>query len=185
MGGRVSGRQIALAGPPWEMAGPVTLDAWSELDLDRGVWTLPPGRSKNRRPHVLPLMPMMLEVINTVPRRVGRDLLFGAHGVGGFCDWSSCKAALDAHAGVTDWVLHDIRRSVATRMGDLAIAPHIIEEILNHQSGHRRGPAGIYNRSRYEREVKAALALWHDHVRAIAAGGAERKILPFVPADAS
>jgi hypothetical protein len=47
---------------------------------------------------------------------------------------------------------------------------------LNHQSGHKRGPAGIYNRSSYEREVKVALALWADHIRSIVDGG-ERKIV--------
>jgi hypothetical protein len=52
-------------------------------------------------------------------------------------------------------------------MCDLGVAPHVVEEVLNHRSGHRRGVAGIYNRSRYEREVKAAVALWNDHLRAL------------------
>ena len=80
-------------------------------------------------------------------------------------------------SGVKNWTTHDIRRSVATRMADLGIVPHIIEQILNHQSGHKRGAAGIYNRSSYEREVRAALALWHDHLRTLVEGG-KRKILP-------
>jgi hypothetical protein len=57
------------------------------------------------------------------------------------------------------------------------VQPHIIEQILNHQSGHRRGPAGIYNRSSYTNEVKQALALWEDRVRVLIEGG-ERKVLP-------
>jgi|ERR1700735_3457734 integrase len=76
------------------------------------------------------------------------------------------KDRLDAASGVTNWNVHDLRRTVATRMADLGVQPHIIEQVLNHQSGHKRGPAGIYNRSPYEREVKAALALWQDHVAA-------------------
>ena len=61
-------------------------------------------------------------------------------------------------------------------MADLGVQPHIIEQILNHQSGHKAGPAGIYNRQLYEREVRAALALWEDHVRTLVEGG-KRKIL--------
>jgi hypothetical protein len=61
-------------------------------------------------------------------------------------------------------------------MADLGIAPHVIEQILNHQGGHKGGVAGIYNRSSYQREVKAALALWSDHVRALVEGG-ERVIV--------
>jgi hypothetical protein len=51
--------------------------------------------------------------------------------------------------------------------------------VLNHQSGHKGGVAGIYNRSSYEREVRAALALWADHVRVLATGDA-RKVVPFI-----
>ena len=43
--------------------------------------------------------------------------------------------------------------------------------------GHRAGVAGIYNRSSYDREVRAALAMWADHVRTLIDGG-ERKIVP-------
>jgi hypothetical protein len=59
--------------------------------------------------------------------------------------------------------------------------PHVIEAVLNHQSGHKRGPAGVYNRSRYEREVRAALALWADHIRALVDGD-ERRVLAFAAA---
>ena len=47
---------------------------------------------------------------------------------------------------MTDWTLHDLRRTVATRMADLGVQPHIIEAVLNHVSGHKAGVAGIYNR---------------------------------------
>jgi integrase len=151
---------------------------WSELDLERGRWTIPAERSKNRRAHTLPLMPMALDIIRGVPPRVSRDQLFGSRSADGLSHWHA-KADLDRQLGeiVGPWRVHDIRRSVATRMADLGVQPHVIEQILNHQSGHRAGPAGIYNRSSYEREVRAALALWTDHVRALVEGG-ERKILP-------
>jgi integrase len=140
--------------------------AWSEFDFERGTWTLPAGRSKNGRAHTLPLLPAVLAVIEAVPHMAGRDQLFGQRG-GGFTGWSYGKAALDQRVAVRHWTVHDIRRSVATKLADIGVLPHVIEQILNHQSGHKRGPAGIYNRSSYEREVRAALELWHDHVRSI------------------
>jgi integrase len=149
---------------------------WREIDLERGLFTLPTERSKNGKAHTLPLMPMALDVLKSVPRMATRDHLFGVRG-NGFTRWVDGKAALDARSGVTDWVLHDVRRSVATRMADLSVPPHIIEQILNHRSGHKSGVAGIYNRSSYQREVRSALALWHDHVRKLIEGG-ERKVLP-------
>jgi hypothetical protein len=35
---------------------------------------------------------------------------------------------------------------------------------LNHVSGHRGGVAGIYNRARYQAEMRAALELWTEHL---------------------
>jgi integrase len=154
---------------------------WSELDLDRAIWTIPPQRTKNKRQHVLPLMPLALDVIASVPRRASRDHLFGSRSAEGLRHWHA-KADLDVRLGdsvVGPWRIHDIRRSTATGMADLGVQPHIIEQILNHQSGTKAGVAGIYNRSSYEREVRAALALWGDHVRALVTGG-ERKVLPFI-----
>ena len=46
-------------------------------------------------------------------------------------------------SGVKSWTVHDHPEiSVATRMGDIGVMPHIIETILNHQSGHKAGVAG-------------------------------------------
>jgi integrase len=152
---------------------------WEEFDLDRGIWTIPAARTKNGRTHVLPLPRAATDIIKAVPRRVGRDYLFGERAVG-FTLWSVDKRALDNRLSgtVQPWRIHDLRRSCATGMADLGVAPHIIETILNHQSGHRAGVAGIYNRSSYEREVRTALALWADHVHTLVEGG-ERKVIAF------
>lgn len=142
---------------------------WSELDLTNGTLSLPKERVKNKRQHVVPLTELALSIIEQVPSRLGRDQLFGERGRGGFSSWDDGKRDLDARlAGrVAPWCLHDLRRTVATRMADLGVQPHIIEAALNHYSGHRAGVAGVYNRSPYEREVRAALILWANHVRAI------------------
>jgi integrase len=177
--GRLTRLLILVAARRSEIGGMT----WSEIDLDRGIWTLPKERSKNARAHTLPLPQMALDIIAAVPRRVSRDHLFGERAARGFTKWDLAKRELDARLGkaVQPWRLHDLRRTCATRLADLDIAqPHIIETILNHHSGFRRGVSGIYNRSSYQREIAAALALWADHVRAITEGGA-RKVVPMRP----
>jgi len=149
---------------------------WSEINLDEGTFTIPAERSKNEHEHTLPLMPMVLEIIGSVPQRATRDQLFGQRSHG-FTTWHVGKRVIDDRSGVAGWVVHDIRRSVATGLANLGVLPHVIEAVLNHQSGHRAGVAGIYNRSRYEREVRAALALWANHVQTIVTGQ-KRKVLP-------
>jgi integrase len=121
-------------------------------------------------------MPAMAAIIEQVPRRVSRGHLFGERSDVGFANWANSKSALDAFSGVSGWTVHDLRRSAATGMANLGVAPHVVEEILNHQSGHRRGVAGIYNRATYGTAVRAALDVWHEHIRALVSGG-ERKVL--------
>jgi integrase len=158
--------------------------AWSEFDLDAPLptWTLPKERSKNHRALVLPVMPMMRAVIAAVPRMATRDQLFGARASSGFANWGEGKGRLDLAASLAvGWHLHDLRRSVATRMADIGVQPHVIEQILNHISGHKGGIAGVYNRSSYQREVRTALAMWEDHIRSLVEGGESKKILSFKP----
>jgi integrase len=160
-------RLLILTGARRQEVGGMT---WSELH-ERGTWTIPAERSKNGRAHVLPLPALAWSIIEAVPRR--GDYLFGRRG---FTNWGVTKVALDARCGIAPWTLHDLRRTAATRMADLGILPHVVEAALNHV-GSRKGVAGIYNRSPYEREVRAALALWADHIRSIVEDG-ERKIIP-------
>jgi integrase len=132
---------------------------WAEIDLEAKLITLPAARTKNGREHLLPLSKAAMEILKTCPHDHDRDLVFGV-GSNGMGAWSKSKAALDAVCGVKNWTIHDLRRTVATRMADIGIQPHIIEAVLNHVSGHKAGVAGTYNRSTYAAEKRAALDLW-------------------------
>jgi integrase len=143
---------------------------WSELDLTTGTWSLPKERAKNKRSLLLPLPPLALEIINAIEVRMSRDELFGERALVGFTQWTPGKTALDKRlsGNVKPWRLHDLRRTTATRLGDLGTQPHIIEALLNHYSGFRAGVSGTYNRSPYEREIRDALAMWAGHVQRLA-----------------
>jgi integrase len=148
--------------------------SWNEIDFDRGLIVLPASRTKNGREHAVPMSGPVRTILDARVRVYGRELVFGVRGnVGGF-SFSAPKRLLDAAVAGTitkEWVLHDLRRSVATAMADrLGIQPHIVEAILNHASGHKGGVAGVYNRAQYLGEKKQALALWADYVMAIVEG---------------
>jgi integrase len=141
---------------------------WSEINGDKIA--LPGERTKNGRPLDLPLSSAAADIIEVQPRRADRDLIFGERD-GPFQGYSKSKATLDAALDiVAPWRLHDIRRTVATRMADLGVQPHVIEALLNHVSGHKAGVAGTYNRSLYSAEKRRALDLWAAHVIALVAG---------------
>jgi integrase len=172
------GRCIKLLALTGQRRGEVGGMCWSELDLDAGLWRLPATRVKNARAHIVPLSELAWSIIKAVPRRDDDDNLFGLGNVG-FQNWGKAKDRLDVRIKppLDAWRAHDLRRTAATGMANLGVLPHVIEAALNHQTGSKRGVAGVYNKSPYEREVRTALALWADHVRAIVEG-TERKVVP-------
>ena len=133
---------------------------WSEVDFDRGLIVLPPARTKNKRPHELPISKQVRAILERQPRH--SEFVWGRR----WTSWSNGKDDLDQRqpTSIRDWRLHDLRRTAATHMAELGVLPHIIEAILNHVSGHRAGVAGIYNRARYQDEMRLALQRWADHV---------------------
>jgi integrase len=155
--------------------------SWAEIVDGRIV--LPAARTKNARDHVVPLSAPAQTILEARPRMLDSDFVFGRARSGrGLTGWSSCKTRLDARikaAGVeiAPWRIHDCRRTVATGMAELGVLPHIIEAVLNHVSGHKRGVAGVYNRATYENEKRAALILWADHLMHVVVGEA-RKVVP-------
>ena len=88
---------------------------WSEFDLDKRVWSVPPERFKSNATHMVPLSDQALAVLLSVPHFTKGDYLFsttlGERPVGGF---SKAKARLDKLMGAPPWVIHDIRRTVRT-----------------------------------------------------------------------
>jgi integrase len=129
---------------------------------------LPKERAKNNRAHVVPLSPQAMAVLDDCPAIAGREFVFGV-GKGGFNGFAPCKRTLNEATGLSAWVVHDLRRTVATRMSDLGVAPHVVEAVLNHVSGFRAGVAGVYNKSSYSAEKRAALDLWGNHIRILLA----------------
>ena len=144
---------------------------WFEVDFERRLLSLPASRTKNKTPHVLPLPDAALDIIRSRPRRLGRDAVFGGvrsnASCVGFASWVHAKSRLDARTRIPAWTLHDLRRTFATGVANLGIQPHIVEEILNHRTGHRGGIAAVYNRSTYAAEVRDALERWAEHVAEI------------------
>jgi integrase len=160
-------RALLLTGARREEVAGMT---WVEVASDLSAWSLSAARSKNGLPHLVPLSAPMQTLLRSQPRFEGIDLVFaGERGV--FSGWSKSKRRLDEESQTGDWTLHDLRRTVATRLGDdLSIQPHVVEACLNHVSGHKAGVAGIYNRAAYANERRVALTAWGERVGTIVEG---------------
>jgi integrase len=140
---------------------------WAEVSDDFSSWTIPASRAKNGATHIVPTSEPARELLRSLPQI--NELVFpGLRGP--FNGWSKAKSALDAKSGVTDWRLHDLRRTVATGLQRLGVRLEVTEQVLNHVSGSRAGIVGVYQRHDFANEKRAALEAWGSHVEAIVEG---------------
>jgi integrase len=164
---------------------------WPEFDLERKEWTIPAERMKKvkggAKPHVVPLTPLMIEVLQSIPRFKAGDCLF-SNSMGRQSlkpnQFSDVKAKLDRRVLRTlramarmrgqdpervvmvDWVNHDIRRSVRTHLSALRISDEVREAVLAHV---RPGIKAVYDRYAYLDEKREALELWSARLLSIVA----------------
>jgi integrase len=137
---------------------------WSEVDGD--LLMLPAERMKGKVAHIIPLSTQAAAIIAAQPR-VGA-YVFGKTPVG---HWHRIKPELDQHVATREpWVIHDVRRSVATGMAKLGIAIPVIEKLLAHKSGTFKGVVGIYQRHSFLPELSVAVQRWADHIDQLVGG---------------
>jgi integrase len=166
---------------------------WREVDLDRAVWKLPASRSKNRREHTIPLSDTSLDVLRSVPRIERSEFVFTTNGRTPVSGFSKAKPALDramaelAGEGalpIPGWVLHDLRRTVATNLQRLGVRLEVTEAVLNHVSGSRAGIVGVYQKHDYAAEKRLALDAWARRLDAIVIGAEASNVVELANARA-
>jgi len=157
---------------------------YAELSEDRRTWNLPSTRTKNKHAHIVPLPPMARDIIAGNNNSESDGFVFTTNNTTPVSSWTWAKARLDKamldatraqrgkNAIVPPWRLHDLRRTCVTGLVELGIAPHVVELVINHISGHKAGVAGIYNKSQMLDECRAALERWAAHVHGLVSGRA-------------
>jgi integrase len=147
-----------------------------ELTEHGAVWVIPKERTKNHRPHTLPLPKLARDIIASVPAVEG-GYIFSLSGKP-LSTFSKMKAALDEAMGhVPPWRLHDLRRTAASGMQRLGVRVEIVERALNHISGSFRGVAGTYQRDPLTNDVRDALERWARHIAGLASPEQTEKIV--------
>lgn len=139
---------------------------WSELDLEKRLWTLPSSRAKNGKQHTVPITDAMLEVLRKTPRFFNSDYVFTTTGKSPVSGFGRVKNRLDKALpeGTEPWIIHDLRRTMSTNMAMLGVPQPVTEALLNHKTGVVSGVAAIYNVYSYADEKREALAQWSEHV---------------------
>lgn len=155
------------------------------LDTDAPVWKISKERTKNHRAHEVPLSPMAVELFREAIALARRK-----HGGASTLVWPSrprtkvgnrdefvassvtvpARAMARHHATLgldAKATPHDLRRTMATRMIEIGVLPHVVEYVLNHISGARAGVAGTYNRAQMSEPMRAAVVAYERDIRRI------------------
>ncbi|MGY3344678.1 MULTISPECIES: tyrosine-type recombinase/integrase [unclassified Bradyrhizobium] len=139
----------------------------AEIDKEARLIRLPGARTKNSQEHIVPLSDAAMAILDSIPEREGRDLIFG-YGKGGYSGWSKSKKELDELVPLKKpWTLHDLRRTGRTGLGLLGVAPHVAEAVLNHLPPKLMR---VYDKNKYEKEKREALELWAAHLMRLLSG---------------
>lgn len=147
---------------------------WSEIDMRAKTWVIPVENSKNGREHLIHLSDFALKQMKEL-----RSLSDASYVLGGrspeisMSDKTISKAVRDrirtkplrnrTQKVATlvlsggEWSPHDLRRTMASRMGDLDIEPYVIERCLNHV---QQGIVSVYQRQEYIPQRKKAFEKW-------------------------
>ena len=144
----------------------------SDVDLEAKTWTIPAANSKNGKAHTIYLSEFALEQFTILISYSSNDvwLFTNRDGSSHVCDKSITKQlggrqadtilsnrSKDSQALVLTggkWTPHDLRRTGATIMGDLGIAPDVTEKCLNHTEENK--VKRIYQRQKLEKEQAQA-----------------------------
>jgi integrase len=132
---------------------------WAEIDLDGALWTIPPARMKGDAAHLVPLSPLSLDILRSLPRgRRGAHVFTTTDGRAPISGFSKAKAQFDRRLpGMPAWVFHDLRRTVRTRLSGLPVPDRVAELVIAHA---RPGLHKVYDQHGYLEEKRRALDLW-------------------------
>jgi len=174
------GKLVQLALVTGQRRGEIAGMRWDELFFDNGYWAIPGSRTKNGKDHVVPLSFLAKDILGTIavtplPMQPGdRQISYSPYVFPAprapdkpVTNFTDTKARLEQLANIAPWCIHDLRRTVATGLGDFSILPKVKKKIFNHSENEVHD---IYDRFEYFKERCHALHQWAEYIEKAVSG---------------
>ena len=142
----------------------------SEIDFDRRIWIVPGSRMKSKKPHIVPLSDMALDVIRKAPTPcIVLDHVFPSPRKRGHARNTFHKPAVAIReaTGIKDFSSHHLRRTAGTGITALGFSRFIMDRVLGHLEP---GVGRRYDRHDYLQEKTTALNAWGNRLTEIIEG---------------
>ncbi|HHT0594987.1 TPA: tyrosine-type recombinase/integrase [Legionella anisa] len=137
------------------------LAKWNEIDFEQSLWTIPASHTKNAlvmKIHLTPLTQSLFELLQA--ESDSSFIIPGLNDEEPLTDKAIAKAVsrIQTRVGIPHWTAHDLRRTVATQLGQtLNIDPVVIEKCLGHKMPKIMA---TYNKNEMLPQRKEALEKW-------------------------
>ncbi|WP_245173987.1 site-specific integrase [Erythrobacter sp. A6_0] len=132
---------------------------WGEIVGE--IWTIPREKVKKDRPHTVPLTKSVQAILAELARRPRFEddgyVFSTTGGKSPSSNFAKVKRQLDQLSDTSGWTIHDIRRTVRSKLAELGVPREVARKVLNHEDGK---VDRIYNRHEYLVEKREALEKW-------------------------
>ncbi len=165
-------RLVLLTG---QCPGEVMAMEWGEIDLPKSLWTIPGTKTKNRFSNVVPLSPQAVRVLERHRKnqeiQLEKRRMRGNHSKESRFVFPNKRLIKKGEAPITHvrkatnriwrtlqiqpFSAHDLRRTCATKLGQMQVPGHVIARILNHKETDLT--SAVYNQYQYLKEKREAL----------------------------
>ncbi|MDN7131977.1 tyrosine-type recombinase/integrase [Halomonas sp. MC140] len=155
--------------------GEIRKAAWSEFDLDNGLWDLPAERTKKRRSVLIPLAPQSVALLREQYQRSGAfELVFpNRNDPRKPMSNMAMNKALEHLGYAGRQTGHGFRHILSTALNERGYNADHIEAQLAHVTGSIRG---VYNKAIYLEQRRAMMEAWANEVYGMIGGAS--KVVP-------
>ncbi|MFC0797082.1 tyrosine-type recombinase/integrase [Pasteurella multocida] len=137
---------------------------WSEIDLEKALWTIPAKRMKKRNPFVIPLSSQAIAILDKMKS-------ISPKGEYVFQSWIKSNQPMSSQTinkmlsdlGYKDkQTAHGLRTIGRTYLAEQRIDYEVAEMCISHKTGTQTGK--IYDRADFLEQRKPVMQLWGDYV---------------------
>lgn len=139
---------------------------WTEIDFDTATWSIPAGRMKMKKPHLVPLSPQALEILKELHKitGTGKYLFPSIRSTAKPISDNTMNAGLRRLGYTNEEIVSHGWRAIFRTLADEALQERvdIIEAQLAHQVNDALGRA--YNRTSFLKERRELMNRWGQYL---------------------
>lgn len=152
---------------------------WREFDLDNAVWTIPEGRMKMRRPHIVPLSKQAIVALKELQAITGGgEALFPSYRKPGqVMSATTLNQALKRMGYGGRFSSHGFRSTATTLLALLSYPDNRVDLQLAHSKESKDSSRAPYDHTKFMASRQLIMQDWADILDAMAAGESRAQIM--------